>query len=166
MGRFSGLASIKTNQGGLWFLEGDYEVDIQEIKFFENRDGIMTFIVNAKIVTSSNPDRAPGSCPSQVITLKKKFLETSWGNIKQFAGAILGIDDPDAYKGEIDPTIPGDTVAEATNRFWEETMETMVSDEQPCKDMPLHLNCSTISKKNGDPFTKHVWSPSIRGAAA
>ena len=159
MGRFSMLAGIKTNQGGLYFEEGDYEVEIDEVKLIRTREGHDSFVISAKVEKSTNPQRAPGCKPSQVIALKEKILETAMGNVKQFAGAVLGILDPDSYLAECDPLIPGDTPEAATQRFWEESLELMVSDEQPCRGVRIHLNCTDIKTRTGGDFTKHVWGP-------
>jgi hypothetical protein len=175
MGRFQGLAAVRTNQGSIYFLAGDYVVDLQEIKFITNRKRTECFIIAGKIVESTNPDRAPGTVASQVITIREDILATVMGNIKQFAGAVLGIQDPDGYLAEIDPTIQipeivggvatgrllPDTPQDATDRFWDESLEAMVHDSQPCKGIRIRLNCTTIKTKEGKDFTKHIWGPTI-----
>jgi delta 1-pyrroline-5-carboxylate dehydrogenase len=165
MGRFAGLGGIKTNQGGLYFLPGDYEVMLEEIKFFLNRKKQDTFVVAAKVLKSTCSERAPGCKPSQVIILKEDILETVMGNIKQFAGAVLGIGDPDSFVADIDPSIPEDTPEAATDRFWEETLESLVSDEQPAKGVVIKLNVTTIKTRENKDFNKHVWGPVVEVAA-
>lgn len=162
MGRFAGLAGIKTNQGGLYYLPGDYDVELDEVKLIKARKGTECFIISAKVLTSTNEERQPGCKPSQVMVLREDILETVMGNIKQFAGAVLGIEDPDSYEAEIDPSIPDDTVEAATDRFWDEALELMISDEQPLKGMHIHLNCTNIQTKEKKDFTKHVWGPVLK----
>jgi hypothetical protein len=185
MGRFVGLSGIKTNQGGVYFLEGDYVVDVDEVKFFTNRKGLDCFVAGAKIVESTNVDRAPGTVASQVITIKPEILDTVMGNIKQFAGAVLGIVDPDGYVATLDPSgfQPGvfmdaqgsttdaagkpyttgtpvqDTAEAATDRFWDEALEAMVCKEQPVKGTRLKLNVVSVPTKSGGTFSKHRWAP-------
>jgi hypothetical protein len=152
MGRFAGLGGIKTNQGGLHFQPGDYLVEIDEIKFLKNRKGQDCFIVGAKVLESSNPERAPGCRPSQVVVLRSDILETAWGNIKQFAGAIMGLEDPDSYVPEDGTSI---------DDFWDQALEFMVADEQPMEGAKIHLNCTNIKTKAGNDFTKHIWGPLV-----
>ena len=149
MGRFSSLANVRTNQGGLYFLAGDYDVELDEVKLIDTRKGQEAFIISGKVLTSTNPDRAPGCKPSQVMVLKTEILETVMSNIKQFAGAALGIEDPDDYEPE-----EGKTLEE----FWDETLEAIVSDEQPLKGVKIHLNVSMIKTREGKDFSKHVWT--------
>lgn len=159
MGRFSGLAGIKTNQGGLYFLEGDYEVELDEVKMITSRKSKDCFIISGKVLTSTNAQRAPGCKPSQVITIREDILATVMGNIKQFAGAALEIENPDDYVADVDPAIPGDDPQRATDRFWEQTLEYLVSDEQPLKGMRIRLNVTQIQTKDKNAFSKHVWGP-------
>lgn len=161
MGRFSGLAGIKTNAGGLYFLEGDYLVELSEVKFQVNRKKQEQFIVAGKVLESTNPARAPGCKPSQVITIMEEYLETCWGNVKQFAGAVMGLSDPDAYVAEANP---GESPEEAAKRFWDESIEYMISEEQPLRGTKIRLNVTKIKKKDtskGEFFSKHVWGPVI-----
>lgn len=156
MGRFSGLGGVKVNQGGVYFLPGDYVVEMVEKKFFKNRKGLDTFVNAAKIITSTNPERAPGTVCSQVITIRPDIFETCMANIKQSCAAALGIEDADGYNADIQP---GEDQDAANDRFWDEVIETMVSPENPTKGIKLRLNCVNIKTQAGKDFTKHVWAP-------
>ena len=155
MGRFQGLSGIKTNQGGLYFLDGDYLVELDEVKMIVSRKKQDTWIVSGKVLESTNPQRAPGCKPSQVIVLKEEILETCMGNIKAFAAAVLGIVDPDAYVPDLKP---GETPETAKDRFWDETLEALVSEAQPAKGLKIKLNVTTIKTKAGKDFGKHQWT--------
>lgn len=157
MGRFSGLGGVKTNQGGLYFLEGDYVVELDEVKMIINRKKQDTFIVSGKVLESTNPARAPGCKPSQVMVFKEDIIETIWSNVKQFAGAVMGLDDPDGYAPE-----DGTSVED----FWDQSLEFLVAEEQPMKGHKMRLNCSQITTQAGNPFTKHVWAPYAEAPAA
>lgn len=164
MGRFQGLSGIKTNQGGLYFEPGDYLVELEETKFINNRKKIDCFIISGKVIESTNPARAPGCKPSQVITIREDILETCMGNVKQYAGAVLGIPDPDSYVAEVDPKIPNDTPEAATDRFWDEALEALVSDAQPARGIKIKLNVTAIEKKDQSKskfFNKHTWGPVV-----
>jgi len=158
MGRFQGLGGIKTNQGGVYFLPGDYTVDIEEVKFFTSRKEKDTFVIQARVLESTNPERAPGCKPSQVIILRPDILATCMGNIKQFAAAILELEDPDAYNA---PFTVG-TQEDANDQFWNETLEVLVSDDQPAKGIRIKLNITNIKTKEGKDFSKHVWGPVVK----
>jgi len=173
MGRFPSLAGIKTNQGGIYWEEGNYVNDLREIKIEDTRKGLC-FIIVGKIVQSDNPNRKPGTVCSQVIKLSGEFLETYLGNVKQFIAALLDIDNPDEYVAPLHPSgyQPGvsapngqpmpDTPEAATGRFWDEAMEFITSQEQPCTGTLIALNCTTIiTKKENRPYTKHRWGPKI-----
>lgn len=152
MGRFKGLSGIKTNQGGLYFLEGNYLVEILGIKFEKNRKKQDMFIVEGLVVESDNEARGPGCKPSQVITIKEEYAETAWGNIKQFAGCMLGIESPDDY-------VPADGTP--VDDFWDRSLEFMVSPQQPLKGTKVRLNCTQIETREKKPFTKHIWGPVV-----
>ena len=153
MGRFKGLAGVKTNQGGLYFLEGDYLVELDEVKMIETRKKQDCWVVSAKVLESTNPQRAPGCKPSQVIVLREDILETCMGNIKAFAAAVLGIENPDAY-------VPED--GKSVDEFWDSTLESMVADDQPLKGVKIKLNVTQIKTKSDKDFSKHSWGPVVQ----
>jgi hypothetical protein len=155
MSRFAGLSGVRTNMGGLYFLKGDYEIALDEVKLIKSRKGADTFIVSGTVLKSTNPDRAPGCKPSQVITIKDDILETCMANIKAFAAAALDIADPDSYQEEMKP---GETQAAANDRFWEQSLDFLVSDEQPLRGTKIRLNVTEITTRAGKPFSKHVWT--------
>lgn len=167
MGRFKGLAGVKTNQGGIYFLDGDYEVEFEECKFEHTRKGD-TWITKAKVIKSTNPERAPGVAPSWVVVLKPEYIDTCMGDIKGFAAAVLGINNPDAYVPEGGPEgeRPEDKKAR-TDKFWDDTLEYIVSDAQPLRGMRIGLNVVTIMTKKEKPFGKHTWKgPAVDPNAA
>lgn len=159
MGRWSDIAKVKTNQGGLYFLPGDYVVDIKETKLITNRRGIDCFIVSAKVVTSTCPEREVGCEPSQVIQLRRDILETAMANIKQFVASCVGLDNPDEYLPEQEP---GESEDEAKARWWEETMDEVV-EGNPFQGIRIRLNVTQIKTREGNDFSKHVWGPTVEG---
>jgi hypothetical protein len=149
MGRFSGLGSIRANQGGIFFKQGNYVVEIKKVENRTTRKGD-TFIIETEILESDNPERPAGCKPSQVIVFKPDIIETQMGDVKQFIGAVLGIEDADSY-------VPED--GQDLDSFWEEALEGAIGDDQPCAGVKLRLNCTNRATKAGGNFTKHVWSP-------
>jgi len=175
MGRFGNLAGVRTNGSGIYFEQGDYDVRIDKIKFNDDtRTGEDAFIIETTVVRSDNPTRAPGCKPSQVITLKKQYLETCLGDVKQFVGAMLEIEDPDSYNEPIDVVdqitaqqMGCDLQTAANNRFWEQAIDMLCSEENPGRGTLIHVNC-TIRPGKKDPtksFTKHVWGPVLQTAS-
>jgi hypothetical protein len=149
-------------------MEGDYLVELDEVKLMINRKRQKTFIISGKVLESTNPMRAPGCKPSQVMIIKDDIAETVYGNIKQFAGAILGLEDPDSYVPEEARHLVGRTdqasqeaLAGAIDRFWDESLEYMINDAQPLRGTRIRLNCVQIETREKKPFTKHVWGPVV-----
>lgn len=139
-------------------MPGDYLVELQEVKMIQNRKRQDTFIVSAKVIESTNPERAPGCSPSQVMVLREDILETIYSNIKQFAAAACGIDDPDEY-------VPED--GKSVEEFWDELLEYVVDEkEQPLKGTKIRLNCTNIQTREGKDFTKHVWGSVVEDVEA
>jgi hypothetical protein len=156
MGRFAGLGEIRTNAGGLFFEPGDYTVEIDAVKYIKNRKDQECFIVEAKVLESTNAARVPGCKPSQVIMIRPDIRETCMGNVKQFAAAIMDILDPDNY-------VPED--GKDINAFWDETLEALVSAEQPARGIKVKLNVTQIEKRDqtkGKYFSKHIWGPVVQ----
>lgn len=147
MGVFSNMSGVKTNQGGVYFMDGQHRVQIEEIKLTVSRKKEDLFIIKGKVLATTNENQTVGTSPSQVINFKH---DSALGNIKQFAGAALGITDPDAY-------VPED--GQDPDEFWEQTMEYFVSKEQPLKDQELNVTCNVVKTRAGTDFTKHYWSP-------
>jgi hypothetical protein len=167
MGRFAGLAGIRTNAGGIFYEPGNYLVRLGKIDFKSTRKGD-TFIVETEIVESDCATRGPGSKPSYVVVVKREYFETCMGDIKAFAGAVLGIDDVDGYQESItaddraNTPLGQDPLVTATNRFWESVLEELVGPTQPCKGMLIRLNCTMRTTEKGKLFTKHVWGPAVQ----
>lgn len=169
MGRFAGLANVRTNNSGIFYLAGNYLARLGTIKYLDDtRSGNDAFVVETTVVESDTAARAPGCRPSWVVTIKKAYLETCLGDIKAFAAAVLEIDNPDTYLAPID-TVDQITATQlgctpqdaANNRFWEESIEALCSAEQPAKGMLIRLNCTARQTQSGNEFTKHVWGPVV-----
>lgn len=170
MGRFAGLAGVRTNAGGIFFEPGNYVVKLGTVDFKSTRKGD-AFIVETEVVESDCASRGAGSRPSYVVMIKREYFETCMGDIKAFAAAILGIDNADAYNDPVTEadrknTPQGqDPQITANNRFWEEALEYLVSPSQPSKGTTIRVNCTLRTTKAGKVFTKHIWGPIVAPAA-
>lgn len=175
MGRFAGLANVRTNNSGIYFLEGNYTVELGTIKFLKGEEiqsGNDTFVVETTVRESDNPARGPGSRPSWAVGLKKAILETCLGDIKAFVAAVMEIENPDEHHAEVgaddhvEAAKLGCSPQDAADmRFWEESTEALYSSEQPAKGLLIKLNCTNRPKRDGSPFTKHIWGPVVNEAA-
>jgi hypothetical protein len=147
MGMFKGLGQAKAQKGGNYFKDGQYEVEIQRVLARENKDGHDCFIVETKVVSSTNPEVPVGMECSQVVNLTKHGRSAA-GNVKGFLAAALGIDDADNYQPEN---------GQAVDQFWESQAEDAISEEQPLAGVRMTLNVRTAATKSGGKFTHHNW---------
>lgn len=155
MGRFSGLANISTNRGGIYFEPGEYVVALGQIKVIDGYTGT-SFVVETEVKESTNPTRGPGSTPSTAINISDpKRRDMGLADVKAFSAAVLGINDPDGYN---ETPRPGETQEAANDRFWEEAIEALASPQQPAKGMLMRVSAQqTVSQKTGKAFTRLFW---------
>jgi len=142
MSLFNGIRDAKVGQGGVYFLPGLYEVEIQKVHTLVSRKREDLFIVEAKILESNNPDRAPGSSASWLVNFKQ---DAALGNIKGFIAACNGIDPADEVRvnDEVD----------------EDVCEYVVSEENPLAGTRVKLEAVMKKTKSGGDFTLHIWNP-------
>ena len=161
-GMFSQLSQVRTNQGGLYFQEGNFVVEIEAIKISQNKDFIPTFIVETKVLQSDNPALRPGMTPAQIITIKQTDLATHLGNVKAFVAKVFGMTDPDTYCPPEAAALDGAYRQAAIDAWWQRAIMFVSSEAQPCKGYYMPLSCTTvITKKTKAPFTKHNWGTPI-----
>jgi hypothetical protein len=141
-GLFSGVKDAKVGQGGLYYLDGQYKVEIERVFTMKSRKREDLFIVETKILESSNAKRPEGMRPSWVVNLKQ---DAALGNIKGFVAAANGIDPADVE--QVDANVD------------EEACEFACSKENPLKGVVLNLECVTVKTREGGDFTLHKWSP-------
>lgn len=140
MGQFSGIEQAQVGQGGVYFLEGLYKVEMLRVFTMRSRKGDDLFIAETKILESDQEERRVGTTCSWVVSMKQ---DAAMGNIKGFIAAANGIDPND--KDKVD--------AEVT----EEAAEFVVSAENPLKGVTMGLECVPIKTRAGNPFTLHKW---------
>jgi hypothetical protein len=116
---------------------GTYTVEIGALKHVKGMNGSY-FIPEMKVLESAGEGATPaGTRASQLIRLDGRFPKTAFGNVKLFAAALTGkpVDD-----------ITG------------ETIDMLVSDEQPARGEKLKVTVSPIKTKAGTDFPLHTYS--------
>lgn len=142
MGLFSGINQAQVGQGGVYFLEGLYSVEVLKVFTMTSRKREDLFIAECKVLESDNPERKPGMRASWIVNLKQ---DAALGNIKGFIAACNGIHPSDED--------------EVNEEVTEEAVEYAVSDDNPLKGTVLGLQAVGITTRAGTPFTLHKWSP-------
>ncbi len=140
MGKLSGLGQARVRKGGVYFLPGQYLVEITKVHMIQSRKREDMFIIETVVIESDVPGRPKGSRPSQLIKLSN---DAAMGNIKSFLAAVMNEEDPDSI-GEDE---------------WEATGELVVSEENPLAGIRVYLNCVDMVTKSGGEFTLHNWGP-------
>lgn len=136
MGLFSGMKDAQYSDGGVYLLDGNYVLEITELKSGTTRQDLNYFVAECKILQSTNPARKPGTVVSWFVGIKKDT--PALADIKRFL----------AVCGEVEDTEVDDAAAEMS-----------VSDEQPFAGRVLRAAATTITtKKNKRDFTKVVWT--------
>lgn len=134
MGLFSKkVAEAKEQTGGVYWLPGQYLIEVQVVKLVEGRKGDEFFIVEGKNIESSNPDRPTGALCAWVVNTD---LDAAPGNIKSFLKAATEADEVD-----------------------EEGIDAAISSDNPLAKSQVRLSVVTIKTKAGNDFNKHVWMP-------
>lgn len=158
MGLFSAVAGAEVTGGGVYFLPGNYVVEVDCVKTVRSqKNGKDFWVVECTIIESDNEDRPPKSHASQVVEIAHIMGPI---NIKAFVAAASGIDPTD------------EEVNEKLTAVWEDLTEQELSIEQICElicdesdegnplqGLRMMLECRNIKTKAKTDFTKHFWSP-------
>lgn len=136
MGLFSGIEKASFSEGGIYLLDGNYVLEVMELKSGTSRQRVDFFVAECRILQSTNPERKIGTVVSWWVGLK---VDTpALADVRRFL----------AVAGECDDTDVDDAAAEMA-----------VSDEQPFKGRVLRAAATTITtSKLKRPFTKVLWS--------
>lgn len=167
MGRFGGLGQAKVGKS-LYYEEGSYVVEILNCLLKKNRKGQERFIIETKVHESSNPKRPVGCQPAQVITMEN---DMAFPNIKGFIAAVLGVEPDYIPEEEIqdaawlaEKNLERADEEEKVDAWWEEQAEMVVAGG--ANGLLLELTCTTITTRNGNPFTLHQWGKVVGEAGA
>lgn len=126
-----------SNYEGEYFQDGDYDVVLTAVKTWQNKFDVKFFGVEARIVTSTNPNLPPGTLGKQIIKLDK---EVAYLNVKEFAMAATGC--------------PADELDDVG-------LAAMVTAEQPLVGTFMRLNVITPM---GKVYSKKKWKLIPEGA--
>lgn len=144
MGVFGGIAGAKYSEGGVYLKPGVFRLEILAVKYIKtapHSGSKDAFVVEFKVIESSNPDLLPGSLPSWMVTLDKA---PALGNIKQFL-----------------TTAVEDATDEAIT---EAAVEYVVSPAQPLKGVIVRASAVNIKTKANRDFTKVKFVKDSAGA--
>lgn len=135
---------IKSNGGGVFFEPGTYALECRANKCGKTREGRPFFVAEFTILESTNKDRPVGTGVSWMVMMDKN-LETALGNIKGYVAALFDM--------------PEDEVDEAG-------VEALIAADNPGAGMKLRAVVSTVKTRANTPFTKPVFGPYEKKAAA
>ncbi len=143
MGLFGGIGEAKYSEGGVYLKPGVYRLQVIACKYLKTRTGKDAFVVECKILESTEPSLLPGGICSWMVTLDK---EPALGNIKQFLQSILACDE-----GQIDETV----------------VEAAIGPTNPLANRIVRASAVNIKTKANRDFTKvKFMTDSAEGAAA
>lgn len=149
MGLFSKIKGKRGSQGGVYFKQGLYQVKVNRVKVGKTRHGDEYFAVETEIITSTNPNREPGSNCTWMAMFKH---DAALGNIADFARAGLWAF---AVQNGADPGF--ETHAEV--EIDEEGVEELCAEDNPIAGVILDIEAVDITTSKGNPFTLVKFSP-------
>lgn len=147
MGLFSGIEDANIGGNNVYFVEGQYIVEVVRAFTMKSRKKQDLAIVECLIRDSTVEQRPVGSKASWVVNMGQ---DAALGNIKAFVAAANGLDTSDEEKVKAEVT--------------EDVAEFAFSDANPLVGVCLSLQCTNIKTKEKKDFTKHFWealSPEI-----
>lgn len=118
----------------VFFLPGRYRVEVQACKSGTTRKKADYFLVECKILQSTNPDRPVGSKATHFITLKPDTAALA--EVKRFVSVAT-----DTPEKEVDAA----------------GVEMLVSDEQPLRGKVLDVTVVNVKTKTGGDYSRHQW---------
>lgn len=137
---FDQINKAKVFGTGQFFQAGEYEIEINAVKFIDGYKG-QSFIIESKVLESSSEEIEVGSIHSQVIKLENK--ETGPGNVKKFLSQAFDINPEDK------------------DTDWGELARKACGDENPMAGLRLHLSAYTVDTKKGGKFTVHDYTKPV-----
>lgn len=156
MGKYDQISSAKVAKTGQYFKPGKYKVRVQAVKDVNSQqNGNKNYtVVECVVVESNNPEVPVGAERSQVIDMTNVM---GFPNLKAFMAAVSGVD----------PTL--ESVNDLVEKFWQDQdpnkkyrtfgdiVEQLVVKLNILEGTLMDLECIEITKRDGEPFTKHNW---------
>lgn len=160
MGIFS--SSIDLNKaeaprgGGFYYTDGSYESEITAVKIIQTRTKGPMFLVETKVLESTNPAIPPGSRPSITQMLQGRAADVAPQNIKMLMCAAAGLD---IFSQKDAKAIAGQN--------WTLFGDSALADDQPLVGFRIAIAAATTESKNGEKnqdgtpkqFTKMKFTP-------
>ena len=153
MGRFTKVSKAEPTGSGRYFLEGNHDVEIEEIKAFESQNGEgLVVVVEAKCLGSTNKAMEIGGTYAMVLKLEKH--KSAPANLAAFMVELV----PLMADGEVYPE-------DAAER---EVILEAVTDEktQPARGTHMRVEAWNVKTKAGADFTKLRWCEPKAASAA
>lgn len=140
MNAFNGMNDPKSvpTQDGVPVLPGRYICETEGCKLHKsNKDGILRFIANLRVVQSDNPERPAGSNMDWVMPITDPYRETKLGAIRGYVAASL--------------VVPVEDVKQ-------QHMPEVCGPKQILVGSRVKVWAKETTKKNGQPFTKCMFN--------
>lgn len=141
-GTFSGIEAAQFFTRYPFIVPGKYLLQIDKVKMITTRNKGDAFLIEALVLESTDPVRAPGTHVTQMFMRSKdSFLS----NVKQFAFAVLSRPMED-WDGLSSP-------AQITG----EMVDMLVGEDNPACGIILRVEASEGETKDKRPFTRVNW---------
>ena len=145
------IVTARGTEGGIYFLPGNYLVEIMRCKegvSFKRKD---FFVAECKILESDNPARKVGTPCSFMVTVDE-YPDLSYGNIADFIRAAMA-----AKLYEHDGTaLSAKQISEI--EYTKKEAQDVVGEENSLVGIKLRLFAFNKPTKAGNDFTRHKWS--------
>lgn len=159
MSRWEGLSESKVSKTGSYMQPGKYRVKINAVKWIKGQLGKEFFVVEMVVLQSNNPDIPVHSERSWVVSMEASNV-MRWPNVKAFIAAASGVDGTldnataliEEVWSKLDPEGRVLTLDQIMDEF-------IIGEANALRDLEMNLECVQVTKKDGDPFTKHNWQP-------
>jgi len=142
MGKYSGVNDADaTGDRHPYFLVGNHTVEIIKVIDRVSRNRELFIVIEAKLLSTDSENMRVGTTYAQLIKYNNDMGPI---NLKRFILAANGLEATEETNKEVD----------------EDTVEDVLSDDQPLAGVVLGLQCHTIlTKSDKKEFTVHTWSP-------
>ena len=149
MGVFSNMRKVDPTQGGLYFKEGNYLVEILSCKLQESgrTKGKVFLIIETKVLESNNEEMKVGMEPSCVINMTGDNADMGERNAKNFFMAAYSVfaDANNEERPEVED-------------IDEEACDSAIGEEQPLVGLQVGVKAFDKKKKDSeDVFTRINW---------